>query len=237
MTRAILLAAGFGTRLKPLTDTIPKCLVPINGKPILEIWLEQLAQVGVRPILINTHYLSEQVEYYVSSSKFVNDVVLVHEREILGTARTLWENRGFFENEPTLIIHADNYSEVDLSAFLQAHGNRPKSCKLSMVTFRVEDITQCGIVEVNEEGVMTSFVEKPISSRSNLANAAIYCIEPDLVDELEGMVSISDDLLPNLIGRAFTFPSTRTLIDIGTPEAYLRAQASFSQKLTKETFR
>ena len=71
--KAILLAAGFGTRLRPLTNNIPKCLVPIKGKPLLEIWLDKLSDVGVKDFLINTHYLYDKVESFIKKSKYKNN--------------------------------------------------------------------------------------------------------------------------------------------------------------------
>ena len=75
--KAILLAAGLGTRLKPLTNTIPKCLVPISGRPLLSYWLEKLANLGINEILINVHYLAEQVENYISQSPYRDKITIV----------------------------------------------------------------------------------------------------------------------------------------------------------------
>ena len=93
--RAILLAAGLGTRLRPITDTIPKCLVPINGKPLIDYWLEQLTKAGIEKFLINTHYLHEQVESYIEQSKFAGMVDLVYEEELLLTGGTVIANKDF----------------------------------------------------------------------------------------------------------------------------------------------
>ena len=93
--RAILLAAGLGTRLRPITDTIPKCLVLIHGKPLLQIWLEKLTEVGIGPFLINTHYLHKQVEKFIEESEFSEQVELVYEEKLLGTAGTLSKNIDF----------------------------------------------------------------------------------------------------------------------------------------------
>ena len=97
--RALLLAAGCGTRLRPLTNTIPKCLVPIKGQALLGIWLDRLTQAGVGPFLVNTHYLSEQVQAYIEASPYREQVTVVHERELLGTAGTVITNTDFFRGE------------------------------------------------------------------------------------------------------------------------------------------
>ena len=97
--RALLLAAGLGTRLRPLTDVTPKCLAPIRGRPLLDIWLERLSAAGIGPYLINTHYLASQVVEYVESSKYKSLVTIVHEPVLAGTAGTLIGNLGFFWNK------------------------------------------------------------------------------------------------------------------------------------------
>ena len=80
--KALLLSAGLGTRLRPLTDTIPKCLVQINGKPLLQIWLENLTKYGVKEFLINTHYLHKQVEDFANNSTFKEKITLIYEKEL-----------------------------------------------------------------------------------------------------------------------------------------------------------
>ena len=122
--KAILLAAGFGTRLRPLTNNIPKCLVPINGKPLLEIWLDKLTNIGIKEFLINTHYLSEKVVDFINQSRYKNNCKVVYEKKLLGTAGTLLSNLSFIENE-CILIHADNYCEDHLTDFVKSHRLRP----------------------------------------------------------------------------------------------------------------
>ncbi len=226
MTRAILLAAGFGTRLKPLTDTIPKCLVPIGDRPLLELWLTKLSDLGVSEILVNTHYLHSQVEDFVSASRFAPMVRLVFEPKLLGTARTIWKNRDFIGDETTLVIHADNYSEDSLRDLLAAHSSRPSQCLISMLAFRTEHPQTCGILDVDQNGVMIKFIEKPKQSNSNLANAAIYCISPEFVNTLEGKNDLSTEVLPNLINQVLVHETKDVLIDIGELDSYERAQSA-----------
>ena len=104
--KAMLLSAGLGNRLRPLTEKIPKCLVPINGKPILQIWLERLSAENIGPFLINTHYLPKQVNDFVSASAFSSQISLVNEVSLLGTAGTLIKNIDFFNQNDGLMIHA-----------------------------------------------------------------------------------------------------------------------------------
>ena len=150
--RALLLAAGLGTRLRPITDLTPKCLVQIGNKPLLQIWLERLSEAGNGPFLINTHYLAEQINVFVEKSPFREKIKLVHESHLLGTAGTLLENQDFFHDENLMLIHADNYCLADFTEFEAAHRNRPLGCDLTMMTFRTDDPSSCGIVELDENG-------------------------------------------------------------------------------------
>ena len=93
--RALLLAAGLGTRLKPLTDYLPKCLVPIHGRPLIDFWLQLLVENGIDEILINTHYLEPLVSKYLSGSSWLKNVTLVHEERLLGTGGTILKNKYF----------------------------------------------------------------------------------------------------------------------------------------------
>ena len=129
---AILLAAGYGTRLRPVTDSTPKCLVKIKNEPLLNIWLKKLSSVGVEKILINTHHLSDHVEKFVKRSIHVKKLQLVNEKKLLGTAGTLIKNISFFNGEDGFLIHADNYCLEDLNILISAHKNRPADCLMTM---------------------------------------------------------------------------------------------------------
>jgi len=226
--RAILLAAGFGTRLRPLTDTIPKCLVPINGRPLLDIWLGNLSRAGLGPFLVNTHYLSEQVEAYVRDSRFRDAVTLVHEPELRGTAGTLLANTDFLDGQDGLLLHADNYCAPDFSAFVQAHRARPEGCVMTMMTFRTATPSSCGIVELDDRGVVVGFHEKVTSPPGNLANGAIYILSHEMIETLRAdfrnAADLSTEILPHFVGRIFTYETPGFFLDIGTPETYAQAQ-------------
>ena len=228
--RAILLAAGLGTRLRPLTNQIPKCLVTIKGKPLLGIWLDKLTEVGVESILVNTHHLADKVEAYVTSGNYKGSVVIVNEPILLGTAGTLIANLPFFENEDGFLVHADNYIREDLWRFVAAHKMRSPGCVITMLTFRSDNPSTCGIVEVDERGVVIRFHEKVVSPPGNLANGALYILSPELITRLASEwvnpTDFSVDVLPTLLGRIQTYETTGLFIDIGTPSAYASANTS-----------
>jgi mannose-1-phosphate guanylyltransferase len=222
--RAILLAAGFGIRLRPLTNTIPKCLVPIQGKPLLQGWLDQLSSAGVGPFLINTHYLSEKVKVFIEKSPYKNDVTIKHEKTLKGTAGTLIYNQDFFDGEDGLLIHADNYCLENFSAFIEAHNNRPNECVITMMVFSTDEPSSCGIVELDNRGVVVSFHEKVQNAPGNLANGAVYILSKEFVAMLNlqfiNAKDFSLDILPKLVNRIYTYRTKNIFLDIGTPKNY-----------------
>lgn len=226
--KAILLAAGFGTRLRPLTDTIPKCLVPIQGKPLLQIWLEKLANAGIENFLINTHYLEDQVYNFVNKSHFKQSIITVHEDQLFGTAGTLNRNIDFYGGMDGMLIHADNFCLADLSAFVEAHNQRPKECLLTIMVFRTDKPETCGIFETNERNIAIKFHEKVAKPPGNLANGAVYILSAELLQQIPGKFgkaeNFSTDIIPELMGKIYIYETNKPFLDIGTPENYNEAQ-------------
>jgi len=218
--KAILLAAGLGTRLRPLTDLTPKCLVPIDGRPLMDYWLEALLAAGVEPVLVNCHYLADKVVQHISYGPFASSVVITHERILLGTAGTLIANRAFLGGNDGMLIHADNYSEASISGLLDAHFHRPSRCTLTMLTFRPPTPGSCGIVEIDADGVVIGYVEKPQRPKTNLANGAVYVVSNELVGSLSEERDFSTEVLPKKIGRIYTHETRSVHIDVGTPRGF-----------------
>lgn len=229
--KALLLAAGLGVRLRPLTNDIPKCLVPIHGKPLLEYWFHLLSVAGVGPLLVNLHYFHEKVEAFVKTSSFRSKVVTVYEKELLGTAGTVLKNRDFFGNEEFMLIHADNLSKFDVKAFIRCHHERPQGCEITMMTYETPAPETCGIVELDNRGVVVAFHEKSSEPYGNLANGAVYIMEPSVVDFLNSMgqdvIDLSTQVIPRYMGRIFTFYNDIYHRDIGTIESYRQAEKEF----------
>jgi len=215
-----LLAAGLGSRLRPLTNKIPKCLVEINGKPLLEYWLDQLADANIGPVLINLHHLSEQVISLVETRGDRSNIYTVFEPELLGTGGTLRANANFCLGERVMVIHADNLCLSDLTAFTRAHQQRPLDTEITMMTFVSDSPWDCGVVEINEHNIVTSFHEKSISAPSNVANAAVYIFEPTVFEyvcmQSKGSLDISTEILPHYVGRMFAWKADGFHIDVGT---------------------
>lgn len=219
--RAFLLAAGLGTRLRPITDTTPKCLVEIGGRPLLDIWLDALAKAGVDDVLVNTHHLAGLVEAHVARRASGPEVRLSHEPQLLGSAGTLLANRDFVAGEEMfLAINADNLTDFDLGLLVDAHRRADPIATLTV--FRAARPAECGIVEVAADGRIVDFAEKPAEPRSDLANAGMYAFAPQVLDEISEPLprDIGTDLLPRLVGRARALGIGNSYLrDIGTPAA------------------
>ena len=227
--KAILLAAGFGTRLRPLTDTIPKCLVPIKGKPLLQIWLERLSDADFKEFLINTHYLSNQVNDFIYSSKFKDKCIIKYEKTLLGTAGTLLSSLNFIGEDECMLVHADNYCLADIKEYIRAHNQRPSHCLMTMMTFRTDNPTSCGIVELDEKKVVIGFHEKVESPPGNLANGAVYILSNELIkiinEKFSTVSDFSTEILNNFLGKIYTYKTNELFMDIGTPEAYFKVNS------------
>lgn len=223
--KAYMLAAGLGTRLRPVTNDIPKCLVTVKGKPLLGIWFELLEQHGITEVLINTHYKAEKVAEFLKQYAGPIRVRAVYEEELLGSAGTLRENRDFIRgNEPFFIIYADNLTRINLIKMMQFYRDNP--APLLMALFHAPVPQNCGIASLGDGHIITDFVEKPTNPRGNLANAGIYIADPGLFDELPptGPADLAHDVLPKLIGRMKGYKFNEYLLDIGTLDTYQRAQ-------------
>lgn len=218
--KAFLLAAGFGTRLRPITDTIPKCLVPIKGKPLLQWWFELFEKYGVDEVLINTHYMAEQVESFIkkyTSHHIGIRVVTCYEKELRGSGGTVYANRGFIKcGEDFLICYADNLTDINVQELVAEHKKR--DTPLTMALFRTNVPKQCGIAAVDENGLITEFTEKPENPKSDLANAGIYVASSKLYQYFEDkeFCDFGKDVLPKLAGKMYGFEIHAYLRDIGT---------------------
>ncbi len=230
--RAVLLAAGLGTRLRPLTDTTPKCLVPIHGVPLLAYWLEALfAESHIDRVLINTHHLAEQVQAFLATSRWRDQVDLVHEPQLRGSGGTLLANRAWFGNEPFLVIHADNLTDASIGALIEAHLAAGSDVLMTLLAFRTATPHQCGIVQLDSRSRVTGFYEKVEHPPGNLANGAVYVFSSQLLKQMvaEGRskLDISTEVIPNLLPHVFALEHQGFFMDIGSPAALAEAQLTF----------
>lgn len=223
--KAYLLAAGVGSRLRPITDTIPKCMVPIGGQPMLDIWLDAFDRAGVDEVLVNVHHLPDIVRHHLDARADLPMVRTFYEPELLGSAGTLAANRAWVDGEEMfLACYADNLTDFDLRSLVETH--REHGAIATLTVFHSERPSAGGVVELDEEGTVMGFQEKPSNPVSDLVNAGMYAFHPGVLDEISGSppCDIGYHLLPRLVGRARAIPVEGYFRDVGTVDAYQRAQ-------------
>ncbi len=227
--KAFLLTAGLGTRLHPITLKIPKCLVPIGGKPLLDWWFELMQKAGVTEVLINLHHLPDMVMAHVNSLDTNIKIEFSYEPVLLGSAGTLVANKAFVANETSFFIfYGDNLTNTSLSNLRDFHVAQQHG--FTMALFETNNPSGCGIVSLNEQCTITHFEEKPAHPLSNLANAGLYVASPaviDIIDSTKTPADIGFDLLPLLVNKMSGYKINDYLIDIGTHKNLEKAREEF----------
>ncbi len=224
---ALVLAGGLGTRLRPLTETTPKCLVPINGVPLLEFWMQELARSEVHRALVNTHHLPEPVRTYLQdvSCRLPIAAEEFYEPKLLGSAGTVAANPHLCdESDCCVVIYADNLSDIRIDELLSFH--RSHDQPMTMVLFHTERPSACGIATLDDAGRVVEFIEKPEKPKSDLANAGIYVVSKDAYREMAEMdaFDLGFDVLPRFVGRMMGYVHRGLHLDVGNLEALEAAQ-------------
>ena len=223
--KAFLLAAGVGSRLRPITDTTPKCMLAFDGRPLLDIWLDAFDRAGVEEVLVNLHHLPDAVRRHIAARTAPPAVRAFFEPELLGSAGTLLANRAWVDGEELfLACNADNLTDFDVRSLIDAH--REHGAIATLTVFHSERPSAGGVVELDSDGRVIGFVEKPTEPVSDLTNAGMYAFHPSVLDEIDGTPArdIGYDLLPRLVGRARAVLVEGYFRDIGTAGAYQRAR-------------
>lgn len=234
--KAFLLAAGNGTRLRPLTDKVPKCLLPIQGIPLLEIWLSNCKAAGVTDVLVNTHAHAEAIRQFAAEQKTGVRMRIVEESELLGSAGTLAENREFVAGEESFfVLYADVLTNANLRRMLALHTE--KRLPVTLGIYQVPDPSRCGIVTMDANAVISNFIEKPMHPASNWAFAGMMIAGPAFFDFLPNRrpADLGFDVLPKMIGKMAAYPITAYLLDIGTIASYHHAQRSWPGLMQLQT--
>jgi mannose-1-phosphate guanylyltransferase len=226
--KAFILAAGNGTRLRPLTDTCPKCLLPIQGQPLLDIWLDNCRRAGITHALVNVHSLPDKIRQFAANRKNGIKLTIAEEPQLLGSAGTLAANRDFVANDKVFfILYGDVLTNVDLAAMLHFH--YAKNAAVTLAIHQVDEPRNCGIVGTDENDIVRSFVEKPENPESNWAFSGIMIATSAIFEKIPAHrpADIGFHLLPNLTGCTAAYRLSEYLLDIGTLNNYTRAQSSW----------
>lgn len=221
----MLLAGGLGTRLRPLTDNVPKCLIRIAGRPLLDYWFSALDDAGIHDVLINTHHLRSQVSDFIQiKNKQGWSVTESWEPELLGSAGTIHACREWCQDaDHCLIIYADNLSTIDLSEFMEFHQSH--SDPFTMLLFHTSNPTACGIATVDDQQRIIQFMEKPRHPTGNLANGGVYAWTSDAYCEIaeSNSFDLGFDVLPRFVGRMRGWTFFGYHLDVGTHESLAKA--------------
>jgi len=220
--KALLLAAGFGSRLGGVTKNMPKCLVKVGQETMLDHWLYKLDRLGVSEFVINSHYLAEQVDAFISKHPLTDRIHVSFEPELLGTGMTLSRHLEWLNSDDCFIVHVDNFCQDSLKGMCSLFKNRLPSCEGTMLVFVTDRPSECGIVEYDHEFILTNFYEKVDKPPSLEANGAVYLVSAKLLQDLQrqapNLYEISTDLIPILIGRMNCYFTKQYFQDIGRPE-------------------
>jgi len=227
--KALLLAAGLGSRLGSITTNIPKPLIMIKDKPVIDYLICKLINLNISHIYINTHYKKEFIENFIISARYPVEISVIYEERLLGTAGTLKSLIDDIGLQDFLVMHADNYFEDNLINLKNKHLEQDKNVLITMGTTNVTEPIDFGTVKLSKNGFVEHFYEKDINSPSRIANTAIYFMKPE-ISEIVKQLSESDNdislhLIPKLIGRIRAEPIEGYFYDIGTPEKLKLARA------------
>jgi len=227
--KALILAAGEGTRLRPLTADRPKPMLPVGEFPLLERIVSLLRHHGITDIAINLHYKPWSIVHHLGHGTHWG--VRIHysfEEELLGSAGAAKQLEWYLD-ESFIVFYGDVYTEMNLSRLMETH--QRSNAQVTMALYAVDNPTECGIVELDEQSRVRRFVEKPLPDQvfSRLANAGVFVVEPNVLSWVPAgcPIDFGRDVFPQMLATGQTivgYPVEETLIDIGTPENYRRAQ-------------
>ena len=233
--KAFILAAGLGTRLRSLGLEVPKVMVPIGGKPLLEHHLELFKRQGIREFIVNLHFLPEKItSYFGDGSRFGVSITYSHEPELLGTAGAVKKMESELRGESFIVFYGDNLVRVDFAPLLEFH--RIRQAQATVALFASPEPWTGGVVETDSNGRVLRFVEKPDRKQvsTNLISAGIFVLEPQVLDMIPAgqFYDFGRDVFPKLLAESrpvYAMAPKAYIQDVGTPERLARAQRDFEK--------
>lgn len=231
VSKAMVMAAGVGSRLDPLTQDIPKPLVPIANRPVMDILLERLAEVSIKDVVANTYYLSDKIiEHYKNSSIDIN-FNYIKEEELSGTAGGVKKCQFFFtQGEDFLILSADGLSNADLKAGIDSHKKSGAIASIGIKKIAKEEIPNFGVVVTDQNGAITQFQEKPTleEAKSDYINTGIYIFNYEIFNHIpeNTFYDFAKNVFPSLMQKGLkinTFVVKEYWSDIGTIDQYIQS--------------
>ena len=226
--KAFLLAGGYGTRLRPLTDSVPKCLLPIKGRPLLDIWLDLCARSGIDEVLINLHAHAQVIERHLSENTPPLKVRLVTEKQLLGSAGTVKINRDWIGNDRTFwIFYSDVLTNANLRLMSEFHSRHEDVATLGL--YQVPDPSRCGVALTNDAEIITEFEEKPPNPRSNWVFSGLMLAGQNFFHSIPSCLpaDLAFHVFPKLLGKMRAYRIHEYVLDIGTISNYREAQSTW----------
>jgi mannose-1-phosphate guanylyltransferase len=226
--KAVVLVGGQGTRLRPLTETIKKELLPLVDRPSLDRVMDHLARHGVREVVLSSSYLEETFHDFLEARTGDPAITWITEREPLDTGGAIVHALPYLDEEPFFALNGDILTDLDLTAMADFH--RAREAAVTIALHRVEDARAFGLVASDRDGRVLEFREKPLELVGGLINAGTYLLDPAVLQRwaIGVRVNIEREIFPTLIAdgaRVFGFTSNAYWLDLGTPEKYLQAHA------------
>lgn len=243
IVKAMILAAGVGSRLDPLTRNVPKPMVPVVNQPVMEHIVHLLVRHGFTEIVCNTHYLADQVEpYFGDGSRIGANMRFNREEQLMGTAgglKRVAEDWGFFDtDEPFLVIGGDDLTDINLTAMLHFH--RDQNALATIALTKVSDPSQFGVVVMEKGGAIVEFVEKPApgTAPSNLVNTGVYLFNPRILERIPSgtFYDFGKQVFPGLLNTGEVFNGYCTdnyWRDVGNLREYRECHDDFFNGLLK----
>ena len=227
--KALIMAAGYGTRLEPLTLAVPKPMVPIVNLPTMQHNIELLKRSGFREVVANIHYYPEQIENYFGDGYDLGvNLLYSFEEKLLGTAGGVKRMAGIANTKDTfLVLSSDALTDINLKRIIGYH--KKKNALMTIALAKVSDVTQFGVVIQDDEARITGFQEKPKQeeAQSDLVNAGIYVIEPEVLKMIpEGFYDFGKQLFPRLVEEKapiYGYPMLEYWNDVGGLEKYIQS--------------
>ncbi len=230
--KAVVLAGGFGTRLRPLSCTRPKLLFPVGNMPMLDWTLERLAKSGIEEVILAVNYMAEAFIQCYGNSKYGMKLLYSREGRPLRTGGPIKKAEELIGHEETfLVLNGDILTNINYAELVEKH--KEKEAIATIALYRVEDPSRYGVVELTEKSRVVRFVEKPVREKapSNLANAGIYVLDPKIFSYIPSgrPVSIEHEIFPKLANerKLYGHDFEGLWIDIGEPNDYLKANKLF----------
>jgi len=231
--QCLILAGGRGERMRPLTDEIPKVLLPVAGKPFLQWQIDYLKNYGIKEIILAVGYKAEKIEnYFGNGEKFGVKITYSREKEPLGTGGAIKNAENLIKNNKILVLNGDSFVDIDIKKMLEFHQKKKKP--ITIAVRKTKDVNRYGSVLINKDSIVTSFQEKKEKNgdiKECFINAGVYIFQKKILKyfPLDRCVSLEKEIFPKFVNKITAFKINGYFIDIGIPKDYKKANIDFKK--------